>query len=57
MKKNISGKETVWCESCLVAGEHTPATTHSKNPDWSGYDLCEECAAEYDRRPNREVKH
>lgn len=40
------------CESCLQTGIQTPATTHSVNPDWSGYDLCEECAAEYDsRRP------
>lgn len=38
------------CESCLVAGIHTPATTHSRNPDYSGYDLCAECAAEYDSR-------
>lgn len=38
------------CESCLVAGEHTPATTYSINPEFSGYDLCAECAAEYDGR-------
>lgn len=38
------------CESCLVAGEHVPATTRSANPDWSGYALCEECAAEYNQR-------
>lgn len=34
------------CESC----HEKPATTHSTNPDWSGYDLCAECAAEYDKR-------
>ena len=38
------------CESCLVAGEHTPATTRSINPEFAGYDLCAECAAEYDKR-------
>jgi len=38
------------CESCLVGGIEREATTHSKNPDWSGYELCEECAAEYDSR-------
>jgi hypothetical protein len=31
--------------------EEVPATTRSVNPDWSGYDLCDECAAEYDARP------
>lgn len=38
------------CESCLVAGEHVPATTRSVNPDYAGYVLCQECAAEYDSR-------
>lgn len=38
------------CESCLENGTHTPATTHSKNPDYIGYDLCGSCAAEYDSR-------
>ena len=42
---------TTACESCAVAGVDRPATTHSTNPDWSGYDLCDECAAEYDQRP------
>lgn len=41
----------IWCDSCLEAGIHTPATTHSTNPEWSGYDLCEECAEEYNQRP------
>ena len=45
-----SQKEQKDCESCLVAGEHTPATTRSINPDFSGYDLCAQCAAEYDSR-------
>jgi hypothetical protein len=39
------------CARCLDAGIHTPATTHSTNPDWSKYDLCAACAAEYDSRP------
>ena len=40
------------CESCAVAGrEVAAATTHSVNPDFSGYNLCAECAAEYDGRP------
>jgi hypothetical protein len=39
------------CESHAVNGEHVPAVGHSSNPDWSGYNLCAECIAEYDRRP------
>jgi hypothetical protein len=39
------------CESCAEGGQHgVPATCHSSNPDWSGYDLCDECRAEYDSR-------
>jgi len=39
------------CESCAATGEHgVPATTHSTNPDWSGYNLCQECANEYNSR-------
>jgi hypothetical protein len=38
------------CDSCLESGEHTPATTTSTNPDYSGYELCAECVAEYDSR-------
>lgn len=38
------------CESCQVGGSKVEATTHSVNPEFSGYDLCEECAAEYDSR-------
>jgi hypothetical protein len=33
-----------------MGGIETPATTHSRNPDYYGYELCEECAAEYDSR-------
>jgi len=39
------------CDSCLESGEHVLATGHSKNPDWSGYDLCRGCKREYDSRP------
>jgi hypothetical protein len=38
------------CDSCKETGIHTPATTHSINPDFAGYCLCEACAAEYDAR-------
>lgn len=38
------------CPSCLTAGQHRPATTRSANAEWAGYELCEECAAEYDSR-------
>lgn len=34
------------CESC----EAQSATTRSANPDWGGYALCADCAAEYDNR-------
>lgn len=40
----------VLCESCLEGGIKTPATGHSKNPDWSGYNLCDKCITEYDSR-------
>jgi hypothetical protein len=45
------------CESCLasIQRQETPATTHSTNPDFSGYDLCAECAAEYDSRPTEHM--
>lgn len=46
--KTVSEKTE--CESCLVAGEHTPATTRSINPEFSGYALCAQCANEYDSR-------
>ena len=38
------------CEACQAGGIETPAIGNSKNPDWSGYELCEECIAEYDSR-------
>ncbi len=42
--------ETGECPSCAVANLHTPATTKTHNPDFQGYQYCEECAAEYDAR-------
>jgi len=39
------------CESCAEGGIETEATTYSSNPEWSGYELCEECAGEYNSRP------
>ena len=41
-------EKTLYCESCGVK----PATGQCKNPDFSGYYLCDECAAEYDSRPH-----
>ena len=35
---------------CEVPGCDNEATTKSVNPDWSGYEMCQECAAEYDSR-------
>lgn len=40
----------VLCESCIVNGERTPATTKSINPDYSAHHLCQACADEYDSR-------
>ena len=40
----------IYCESCLMTGDRVIATTHSTRPEWSGYNLCEECAAEYNNR-------
>ena len=42
------------CESCATTDPHTSvaATTHSLNTDWSGYQLCDECAAHYDSVPS-----
>lgn len=52
MTREQAEQETmIECESCAEGGIHgVPATTHSKNPDYSGYNLCAECAAEYDSR-------
>lgn len=45
-------KKQLECESCAQNGAHgVPAVGHSRNPEWSGYDLCQECIAEYDNRP------
>ena len=41
---------TILCDSCLESGARVPATGRSTHPDWSGYDLCDECIAEYDGR-------
>lgn len=39
------------CESCAAGGIHgVIATGHSTNPEWTGYDLCDECQAEYNSR-------
>jgi hypothetical protein len=43
------------CEShargSVDIGYRVIATTRSTNPDWSGYDLCDECAEYYDSEP------
>ena len=38
------------CDVCLDGRIHRPATTKSKHPDFAGYELCEECARELNRR-------
>ena len=47
--------DAVNCASCAVAGIAAPATTSSSNPEWSGYALCADCAAEYDARSPQEA--
>ena len=48
--------EVEWCESCVEGDRFSigmtiaEATTQSVNPDFSGMELCAECAAEYDSR-------
>lgn len=43
--------QEIECESCAENGQHgIAAIGHSNNPDWSGYDLCQECINEYDAR-------
>ena len=37
----------IMCWSCEMGGIKTPATGHSTNPDWSSYDLCDECQEYY----------
>jgi hypothetical protein len=46
-----TGERMIECDSCAEGGEHgVPAVRHSENPDWSGYDLCQECIEEYNQR-------
>ncbi len=46
-----TGETMAECDSCAEGGEHgAPAVERGKNPDWSGYDLCQECIDEYDSR-------
>ena len=52
MMKTNDGR--ILCDSCLESGQETEATTKSVNPDFSGYDLCDDCAAEYDSRVKAE---
>ena len=45
-----------WCESCEIGGpngnpERIRATRHATNPNWSGYDLCDDCVDYYDALP------
>lgn len=40
----------VMCQCCAQDGSQIPAIGHSKNPDWSGYWLCQDCIDEYDAR-------
>lgn len=48
----------IYCESCLASDPRVEreATTRSTNPDWAGYPLCDECAAEYNSRPPLESR-
>lgn len=39
------------CDACAQDGGHVPATGHSSNPQWSGYELCDECIEHYDAEP------
>ena len=39
------------CDGCLFKKIHRPATTKSTNPDFAGWELCEECADELNERP------
>lgn len=36
-----------WCDGCLMAGLHVPATTRSLNPEYARYAFCEDCARKY----------
>jgi len=41
-------RKQITCEACEVK----PATGRCQNPDYSGYELCDECIREYDSRPH-----
>jgi hypothetical protein len=38
------------CDACLFNKIHTPATTKSTHPDFHGWELCESCAQELNKR-------
>jgi hypothetical protein len=38
------------CDSCRADRQHALASTHSRHPDYCGYDLCRACRAEFDSR-------
>jgi hypothetical protein len=40
-----------WCDGCLMAGFHVPATTRSLNPEYAKYAFCEECASRFNAIP------
>ena len=50
MRRTLDIRQTE-CDSHAESGEHgVPATTRSTNPDFNGYNLCAECAEEYNGR-------
>ena len=49
---NDKENKTTMCESC----NEKPATGHCQNPDFAGYELCDECKAEYDSRPHGAIE-
>jgi hypothetical protein len=38
------------CDACLFEKIHKPATTKSTNPRYVGWELCEECAEDLNKR-------
>ena len=36
---------------CEIPGCENEATGNSTNRNWSGYEMCDECQAEYNSRP------
>jgi hypothetical protein len=40
------------CDACWDRKIHKPATTKSTNPDYAGYELCEECAEKFNKQPS-----